>query len=96
MEYVDNPLDSAEAQLRRQIPHGDPQAYSQALTIFVDLDVKNARLSIRDNAEGMTREDLKRIIVNVGESKKRGVSWLNGQFGFGIHGRFCPPMPPVP
>ncbi len=34
----------------------------------------------------MTAAQLTRVVANVGESTKRGQPWLNGQFGFGIHG----------
>lgn len=38
-----------------------------------------------DNCRGMTKEVLSRLVVNVGESNKRGSKFTNGQFGFGIH-----------
>lgn len=28
---------------------------------------------------------MQRLVKNVGESQKKGVSWLNGRFGFGVH-----------
>ena len=33
----------------------------------------------------MGPEQLQRLIEKVGESQKKGVSWLNGRFGFGVH-----------
>lgn len=38
-----------------------------------------------DNCRGMTKEILSRLVVNVGESNKRGSKFTNGQFGFGVH-----------
>jgi hypothetical protein len=33
----------------------------------------------------MTRETLERVVRNIGESQKRGQTWVNGRFGFGVH-----------
>lgn len=38
-----------------------------------------------DNCRGMTKDVLSRLVVNVGESNKRGSKFTNGQFGFGVH-----------
>jgi len=40
---------------------------------------------VTDNCRGMTKEILSRLVVNVGESNKRGSKFTNGQFGFGVH-----------
>jgi hypothetical protein len=42
-------------------------------------------VSIRDNCRGMSRDVLERIVRNIGESDKRGLTWVNGRFGFGVH-----------
>ncbi len=33
----------------------------------------------------MSEQGLLRIVQGVGDSRKRGKSWQNGQFGFGMH-----------
>lgn len=38
-----------------------------------------------DNCRGMSVMELQRLVERVGESSKKGVSWLNGRFGFGVH-----------
>jgi len=38
-----------------------------------------------DNCRGMTKGVLSRLVVNVGDSNKRGSKFTNGQFGFGVH-----------
>ena len=41
MEYVDNPFDSAEAQLRKAQPSGDQNtSYLQELKICIEIDQK--------------------------------------------------------
>ena len=40
---------------------------------------------ISDNCRGMGHEKLKRLVLNVGQSTKRGQADVNGRFGFGIH-----------
>jgi len=54
--------------------------------VEVDIFVNRARKSIKvvDNCRGMPQEVLQRVVLNVGESKKRGVAFLNGQYGFGM------------
>ena len=45
----------------------------------------------------MSQEQLQRLIEKVGESQKKGVSWLNGRFGFGVHSfRYSILLPPIP
>lgn len=34
---------------------------------------------------GMGRDEIHRLVSSVGQSRKNGVPWLNGQFGFGFH-----------
>jgi len=40
---------------------------------------------VTDNCRGMNKATLNRLIVNVGESSKRGSKFTNGHFGFGVH-----------
>lgn len=79
LEYPDNALDDAEEL------HRAADGYPYLIRIEVVLDPSTRTVTIRDNCRGMPRETLERIVRNVGESAKRGVSWLNGQFGFGVH-----------
>ena len=80
MEYVDNALDDAEALYRE-----NDGAYPYPIQIKVVIDLEARSITIQDNCRGMTREVLERVVRNIGESQKRGQSWLNGRFGFGVH-----------
>ena len=80
MEYVDNALDDAEVMYRE-----NDGAYPYPIQILVTVDFKARSIAIQDNCRGMTREVLERVVRNIGESQKRGQSWLNGRFGFGVH-----------
>jgi len=42
-------------------------------------------VTVTDNCRGMDKSTLNRLIVNVGESSKRGSKFTNGHFGFGVH-----------
>jgi len=42
-------------------------------------------VTVSDNCRGMTQATLNRLIVNVGDSSKRGSKFTNGHFGFGVH-----------
>jgi hypothetical protein len=79
MEYVDNALDDAEALYR---DNGDRYPYPIHIEITVDLAA--SQVVIRDNCQGMSRQLLERVVKNIGESQKRGVTWVNGRFGFGV------------
>jgi hypothetical protein len=79
MEYVDNTLDDAEILYRN-----NGNAYPYEIKIKVAIDFANQSVTIRDNCCGMQKETLERIIKNVGESQKRGLTWVNGRFGFGV------------
>jgi len=80
MEYVDNALDDAEALYR---DNGD--VYPYPIHIELTVDRERRAVSILDNCRGMTRDTLERIVRKVGESQKRGQTWVNGRFGFGVH-----------
>jgi hypothetical protein len=80
MEYIDNSLDDAE-----ELYRANNSAYPYPIRIHLHVDTRRHLVTITDNCRGMTRETLKRIVQRVGESTKRGLTWVNGQFGFGVH-----------
>jgi len=77
MEYIDNSVDAA-AGLQR-----DGKKFSAKIYIEVDPDKKS--VSFTDNCGGMSPQELCELLSNVGRSRKKAVSWANGQFGFGVH-----------
>ncbi|MCB0225365.1 MAG: ATP-binding protein [Anaerolineae bacterium] len=79
MEYVDNALDDAEA---LYVDHN--QRYPYPITIDITIDAAAGAVTIQDNCRGMSRDVLERVVKNIGESQKRGVTWVNGRFGFGV------------
>jgi hypothetical protein len=79
MEYVDNALDDAETLYR---DNNNVYPYHIHIEVMVDFDDRS--VIIRDNCRGMQKETLERIVRNVGESQKRGLTWVNGRFGFGV------------
>jgi hypothetical protein len=80
MEYVDNAID-ASSELR--LSHASEAGV--CARVSVDIDADRRVIWIRDNCAGMGEDGLARIVAGVGESRKRGASWANGQFGFGVH-----------
>eukprot|EP00929_Paragymnodinium_shiwhaense_P119226 TRINITY_DN91106_c0_g1_i1.p1 TRINITY_DN91106_c0_g1~~TRINITY_DN91106_c0_g1_i1.p1 ORF type:complete len:662 (-),score=155.84 TRINITY_DN91106_c0_g1_i1:154-2139(-) len=82
MEFVDNSFDSAESLF-------DMEQNAYTRPILIDIVVAGTAeepvLWITDNCEGMAPETLCEVVTKVGESKKRGQSFVNGQFGFGFH-----------
>jgi hypothetical protein len=80
MEYVDNALDDAEALYRE-----NGEAYPYPIQIDITLDRAARAMTIQDNCRGMTRDTLERVVRNIGESQKKGQTWVNGRFGFGVH-----------
>jgi len=80
MEYIDNALDDAEILYR-----DNAEAYPFEVRIEIIIDRHQRYVTVRDNCRGMKRDDLERIVGKVGESKKRGITWVNGRFGFGVH-----------
>ena len=84
MEYVDNSLDSAE-QASRDRGSGDGSGDEGAETVVhVAINHKRRSVWIRDNCGGMGSEALSRLVCGIGDSRKKSVPWLNGQFGFGV------------
>ena len=82
MEFVDNALDDAEA-----LYDGEADAYLRPVTVDVHVSRAQGSLRIVDNCRGMAPDVLSRVVMRVGESRKRGASFVNGQFGFGMQAR---------
>jgi signal transduction histidine kinase len=80
MEYVDNALDDAEVLFRQ-----NNNIYPYPIEIELTIDQPTSSVIIQDNCRGMPRDVLERIVRNIGESDKRGLTWVNGRFGFGVH-----------
>src|SRR5258706_1585212 len=80
MEFIDNALDDAEALYR-----ANAETYPFPIRIAITVDLRNRLITVTDNCRGMRQETLERIVQNVGESQKKGITWVNGQFGFGVH-----------
>ena len=98
MEYVDNALDSGEEILRVESQQHDVessnnmsdrlwkdrQSYPYKLRVFVEIDRQRKRVWVRDNCLGFPEEVFPNLVSGIGQSIKKGVPWLNGQFGFGF------------
>ncbi|QDZ23574.1 hypothetical protein HOP50_10g61130 [Chloropicon primus] len=92
MEFVDNAIDDAEAYYKRNATSegkdlaGDQSFgyYERGVEVNVFVCKENKSIRVVDNCRGMPKEVLQRVVLNVGESKKRGVAFLNGQYGFGM------------
>ena len=69
MEFVDNSLDDAES-------HYDHETASYDRDVHIDVFVsrEDRTLRIVDNCRGMPPDTLSRVVMCVGESRKRGVS----------------------
>eukprot|EP00931_Biecheleriopsis_adriatica_P112973 TRINITY_DN8788_c0_g1_i1.p1 TRINITY_DN8788_c0_g1~~TRINITY_DN8788_c0_g1_i1.p1 ORF type:complete len:648 (-),score=156.97 TRINITY_DN8788_c0_g1_i1:19-1908(-) len=79
MEFVDNAFDSAEAFFDKT-----DNSYSRPVKIDILVDTERSAVTVTDNCQGMSSDTLARVTTNIGESQKRGQSFLNGQFGFGM------------
>jgi len=79
MEYVDNALDDAERYF-----NAETGQYSKSVKIQIGISHSPECVVITDNCNGMSKEQLTRLIQNVGESQKHS-KFTNGQFGFGVH-----------
>jgi hypothetical protein len=80
MEYIDNSLDSAE-----KLYASDGKNYPYKIKISVKIDSKDKTVTFEDNCIGMDKDNLLRIVQNIGDSNKKNDFVTNGQFGFGIH-----------
>ena len=79
MEYIDNSIDDAE--LLKDIK----EYYPYKIEINIILDPVRKTVTFLDNCRGMDRDNLLRIIKEIGTSEKKAQPWTNGQFGFGMH-----------
>ena len=79
MEFVDNSLDDAETFFDQ-----NANAYRRPIRIDILVSREDRKLSIIDDCRGMRPAVLSRVVMRVGESRKRGASFVNGQFGFGM------------
>lgn len=79
MEYIDNSLDSAE-KLFEENNH-----YPYKILISIEIDPVEKSVTFKDNCAGMSKENLLRLVENIGDSNKKNDFTTNGQFGFGIH-----------
>ena len=76
MEYIDNSIDSAEQ-------YFDKNSNSYSKSILITLSVNSNKVVFEDNCTGI--RNFKKVVESVGSSDKRGNSWTNGQFGYGIY-----------
>ena len=58
--------------------------YSRPVRIRVFVSQTQRTIRIVDDCRGMAPDVLSRVVMGVGESHKRGLSFVNGQFGFGM------------
>lgn len=66
--------------------HGNAKAvFPRPIFIHIGIDQEKRQVWISDNCQGIDPAMMVRLVSNIGESKKKGVAWLNGQFGFGLH-----------
>lgn len=82
MEYIDNSFDSADDTFNE-----DLQKYSSDISIIINIDRNENKISITDNCTGMNKDLLKRLANKINDSVKKNKkgSWVNGQFGLGAH-----------
>jgi len=79
MEYIDNSLDSAEKLFEIN------NRYPYKIQLSIKIDPKDKTVTFQDNCVGMDKDNLLRIVQNIGDSDKKNDFATNGQFGFGIH-----------
>jgi hypothetical protein len=87
MEFVDNAIDAIPRLniLYSNLTSTEPE-YKNSFKIYVTISGKThwtGRVTISDNCSGM--EKLSKVVESIGNSEKKSQSWLNGQFGYGIH-----------
>lgn len=76
MEYIDNSIDSAER-------YFDNPSNSYSKDVLITLSIDKNKVIFEDNCTGI--RNFKKIVESIGSSDKRGNSWTNGQFGYGIY-----------
>ena len=80
MEYIDNSLDSGE-----KLFESNNRKYPYKVQISITIDPEAKTVTFEDNCVGMDKDNLLRIVQNIGDSNKKNDFTTNGQFGFGIH-----------
>lgn len=80
MEYIDNSLDSGE-----KLFESNNRKYPYKVQISILIDPEAKTVTFEDNCVGMDKDNLLRIVQNIGDSNKKNDFTTNGQFGFGIH-----------
>src|SRR5579859_4314649 len=80
MEYIDNSLDNAE-----KLFDYIKSEYQYTIHINIKINTKDKTVTFEDNCVGMDKDNLLRIVENIGDSNKKNDFTTNGQFGFGIH-----------
>jgi hypothetical protein len=73
MEFVDNSADAAAVDATKP----------RHLTVTVDSAERE--VSFEDDCSGMSPADLAGLLGSIGQSTKRNLPWVNGEFGFGVH-----------
>lgn len=79
MEFIDNSLDDAEELYREN------NKYPYEIKMDAIIDTEQKIVTFIDNCRGMSKDNLLRIVKNIGQSDKKNRPWTNGQFGFGMH-----------
>jgi hypothetical protein len=80
LEFIDNSIDNAE-----QYFNFSNNKYSRPIEIKLEIlgnNYKDGFVTITDSCEGIT--DLEKIVMDFGNSRKRGQAETNGEFGFGM------------
>lgn len=73
-----NSVKAAEPDMKKSVKSSKKKAPKPQVSWITEVTVS-------DNCRGMTEATLNRLIVNVGDSSKRGSKFTNGHFGFGVH-----------
>lgn len=80
MEFIDNSIDAAE-----EFYDNQTNSYNKSININIDFSgssLENFYIEIRDNCKGI--DNLQRVVSSIGNSCKKDIPQLNGQFGLGM------------
>lgn len=81
MEFIDNSLDAAE-----EFYDNKSNTYSKEIDINIKFSGRfydEFFVEIKDNCKGIA--DLERVVKKIGNSNKKDIPQVNGQFGFGMY-----------
>lgn len=81
MEFIDNSLDAAE-----EFYDNKSNTYSKEIDINIKFSGRSYDeffVEIKDNCKGIA--DLERVVKKIGNSNKKDIPQVNGQFGFGMY-----------